>query len=61
MEGGSKVIVLSEHWLWPYELGKLGQISRDFDAVGKADSRLTEDAEGTKSIGVAPIGGNMRT
>ena len=68
MAEGSKVLVLSEHWLWPYDLDKLGQISGDYEAVGKADCRLTEEAEGGrgfggvgilwhKSIGATPIGG----
>ena len=68
MEGGSKVIVLSEHWLWPYELDKLSQISEEYEAVGKADCRLTDEADGGRgiggigilwhsSVGATPIGG----
>ena len=30
MQSGLKVLVLSEHWLWPYELHKLNQISEDY-------------------------------
>ena len=46
MEEGSKVLVLAEHWLLPYELERLSQISEEYMAVGRADSRLTEEAEG---------------
>ena len=51
IEGGSKVIVLSEHWLWPYDLHKLNEISEEYEAVGKSDSRLTEDREGGRGCG----------
>ena len=68
MAEGSKVLVLSEHWLWPYDLDKLKQISEEYDAVGKADVRLSDKADGGrglggvgilwhKSIGATPIGG----
>ncbi len=46
MAEGSKILVLSEHWLWPYGLSKLNQINAEYDAVGKADNRLSEVAEG---------------
>ena len=62
------MLVLSEHWLWPFELGKLEQISGEYEATEKADGRLTEEAEGGrgfggigilwhKSIGATPDGG----
>ena len=68
MAEGSKVLVLSEHWLWPYDLDKLKQISEEYDVVGKADVRLSDKADGRrgfggvgilwhKSIGATPIGG----
>ena len=38
MDGGSNILVLSEHWLWPYELHRLGEIHDDFEAFGNADS-----------------------
>ena len=41
-------MVVSEHWLWPYELDKLSNISEDYEATGKADSRLTEVSEGSR-------------
>ncbi len=46
MAEGSKVLALCEHWLWPYELCKLNQVSDEYEAVGKADSRLTDTANG---------------
>ena len=42
MERGSQVLVMSEHWLWHFELGRLEQISGEYEATGKADGRLTE-------------------
>lgn len=46
MEEGSKVVVLSEHWLWPYELHMLKEIDEEYEGLGEADSRLTETREG---------------
>ena len=43
---GSKIVVLSEHWLWPYDMHKLNDINDEYDAVGKSDCRLTEDRDG---------------
>ena len=37
----SSVIVLSEHWLWPYKLQRLEDIHPDFNWVGKSDARLS--------------------
>ena len=50
IEEGLKVIVLCEHWLWLYDLHKLNEIE-EYEAVGKSDSRLTEDREGSRSCG----------
>ena len=36
------VILIQEHWLWPYELHKLSSYLSEFVALGKADHRLTE-------------------
>ena len=44
-------MVLSEHWLWPYELHKLSEIDEEYEAVGKSDSRLTEEREGGRGCG----------
>ena len=51
MDGGSKILVLFEHWLWPYELQKLGEIDEDYEAVGNADSTLTETSESRRGFG----------
>ena len=41
-------MVLSEHWLWPFELDGLKSISDDIDATGKADARLTAEYTGSR-------------
>lgn len=38
-------IVLSEHWLWPYELHKLDELNPEYHGQGRADSRLTETSD----------------
>ena len=48
---GSTIVVLSEHWLWPYDLHKLNNINDKYDAVGKSDCRLTEDRDGGRGCG----------
>ncbi len=50
-EEGSKIVVLSEHWLWPYDLHKLNDVNEEYDAVGKSDCRLNEDREGGRGCG----------
>ena len=51
MSEGPGVLVISEHWLWPYELHKLNDISEDLFATGKSDSRLGPEAEGGRGCG----------
>ena len=46
-----QVLVLVEFWLWPFELNKLSEISDNFEAVGKADVRLSESAQGSRGFG----------
>lgn len=48
MKGGSKVLVLSEHWLWPYELHKLNQLGEEYEAVGRqmVHSQMRQEGEG---------------
>jgi len=46
MDDGSKILVLSEHWLWPYDLHRLNDINEGYNAIGKADGRLTEERDG---------------
>ena len=45
INGGSDIIVLSEHWLWPHELYKLNEIHPDYVAHAVADKRLSEECE----------------
>ena len=49
------ILVLSEHWLWPYELHKLSEISENLKTTGKADARLSDDVSsgrGFDGIGI---------
>ena len=48
---GSDVIVLSEHWLWPFDLHRLEGIHPDFMGWGQADSRLTSSSDNTRGCG----------
>ena len=68
IEEGSKILVISEHWLWPYDLHKLDENHRDFDAIGKSDGKLNLERDGGrgfgeigilwhKGIGAVPISG----
>ena len=45
------VVALSEHWLWPYKLGKLNKLSEEYTGTGKVDIRLLDKAEGGRSCG----------
>ena len=48
---GSDVIILSEHWLWPFELHRLKETHPDFMGWGQADSRLTSTSDSTRGCG----------
>ena len=52
---GSDNIVISEHWLWPFELHRLNEIHPDYCGHGLADSRLTSSSEGRGYGGVGII------
>ena len=52
---GSDIIIISEHWLWPFELHRLNEIHPDFHGHGQADSRLTCCSEGRGFGGVGII------
>ena len=45
------VIILSEHWLWPYELHKLDEIHPDFASFGTSDQRLNAECTLTRGCG----------
>ena len=40
------ILVLSAHWLWLYELDKLGNICEGYAETGKANSRLMCESDG---------------
>ena len=49
-------IVLSEHWLWPFDLHKFDGIHPDMKGTAVADSRLSPDSElsrGCEGVGIA--------
>ena len=45
------MLALAEHWLWPFELNKLDEISDELETVGKADVRLSECAQSIRGLG----------
>ena len=51
IEEDSKVIVVSEHWLWPFELHRLQEVHPEFSGTGKADAQLVEDANLCRGCG----------
>ena len=48
---GSDVIVVTEHWLWPYESHRLSQVLPGFDAECCCDARLSEVSTLTSGCG----------
>ena len=46
---GSDVIIISKHWLWPFELHQLEEIHPDFTCWSQADSRLTNTSDSTRA------------
>ena len=68
----SDIILLQEHWLWPFELQKLSSAVSGFSAFGLSDSRLSESSTmhrgcggvaflWRKSLPVAPVPLNVRS
>ena len=45
------VILIQEHWLWPYELFKLLSYLPEFTITGKSDHRLTESSVLSRGCG----------
>jgi hypothetical protein len=45
------VLVLSEHWLWPYELHKLDDIHPDFVGLGISHHRLNAECNFSRGCG----------
>ena len=52
---GSDIIVISEHWLWPFELHRLNEIHPDCIGHGQADARLTSSSDGRGLGGIGVI------
>ena len=50
-EDGSDVIIVTEHWLWPYEANRLSKVHSTFAAVCTTDSRLHECSNLTMGCG----------
>lgn len=57
IESGSGILVLSEHWLWPYQLEMLSDISGEYEALGKADRTQMVVGDQELGIGATPISG----
>lgn len=55
IEDGSRIIVISEHWLWPFEMHRLKEVHPDFDGVGITGRRLHENSDAGR--GVVVLGG----
>ena len=51
----NNIIILSEHWLCPYELHKLDDIHPDFTSLGCSACRLNEKCNLTRGCGGAAI------
>ena len=52
---GSNVIIISEHWLWPFNLNQLQDINPNYTGFGFADKRLNEQSKLTRGCGGAGI------
>ena len=50
-ERHSDVVVVTEHWLWPYEVHKLSTVHADFNSEVVVDKRLTECSNLTSGCG----------
>lgn len=51
INAGSDVIILSEHWLWPFNLDQLQNIHPDFVGFGYSDKRLHENSHLSRGCG----------
>ena len=52
---GYDVIILEEHWLWPFELSLLKTIHQDFTYTAVSDSRLNPSSDLTRGCGGVAI------
>ena len=51
LSDSADIILIQEHWLWPYELHKFSSILSNFSGMGKADDRLTDTSELQRGCG----------
>ena len=49
--GSAYIVVLQEHWLWPFELGKLQSVSESISYHAVSDPRLSEVSELDRGCG----------
>ena len=52
---GVDILVLQEHWLWPFELDQLGSIDPEFAYTAVCDSRLSPSSTLTRGCGGCSI------
>ena len=50
-DSGSDVIVITEHWLWPFETYKLDAVHADFASLSVCDGRLTDTCDLSSGCG----------
>ena len=50
-DNSSDVIVVTEHWLWPFESHRLSQVHPSFASEVKTDARLDENSSLTRGCG----------
>ena len=55
IDDGSMVIVVTEHWLWPYELHCLNDIHPDYTALAISDKCLSSTSELVRGCGGVAI------
>ena len=55
IRGGSDIIAINEHWLWPYQLPSLQNIHPDFVGYGVSDHRLNEHSSAVRGCGGVAI------
>ena len=46
--GGVDILVLQEHWLWPFELDQLGSIDHEYTYAAVCDNRLSSSSSHTR-------------
>ena len=45
------LIVVFQHWLWLYDLYKLGEVHREYEPISKSDGRLNPERDASGSFG----------